>query len=58
MLGGPVIPLIGSQAGNDSPGVAGTQLVLELERDVKAPGEQVPHGVGGDGGISQVVGPS
>ena len=37
--------------------MAGSQLVLEVERDVKAPGEQVPHGVGGDGGIAPVVGP-
>ena len=45
------------RAGRDSPGVAGTKVVLEEELDVKAPGEQAPHGVGGDGRIAPAVGP-
>ena len=57
MLGRPVVALVGTQAGKDSPGVAGSQLVLEVERYVEAAGEQMPNGVGSDGGIAPVVGP-
>ena len=56
-LGGPVIARVGFQAGQDSPGVTGAKLVLEVERDLKALGGHLPHGVRGDGRLSPVVGP-
>ena len=37
--------------------MAGSQFVLKVERHVEAPGDKVPHGVWGDGGIVPVVGP-
>ena len=52
----PVVALIGVQAGDDSPGVTGTKLVLNVERYLKALSGHLPHGVGGDGGIAPVVG--
>ena len=52
----PVVALIGVQAGDDSPGVTGTKLVLKVERYLKALSGHLPHGVGGDGGIAPVVG--
>ena len=57
MLVGPVVALIGVQAGNDSLGMPGAKLVLEVERYPKALGGQLPHGVGCDGRLSPVVGP-
>ena len=57
MLGCPVVVLVWTQAGYDSPGVTGSQLVLEVERYLKALGSHLPHGVGGDGRIPPVVGP-
>ena len=57
MLRGPVVALIGSQAGEDSPRVTGSQLVFEVEGHVEASGHQVPHCVGSDGRVAPVVGP-
>ena len=36
--------------------MTGTQLMLKIERHVKAAGKQMPHGVGGDGRLPPVVG--
>ena len=57
MLGRPVVALIGVQAGKDSPGMPGAQLVLEVERYPKAICGHLSNGVGSDGGIAPVVGP-
>ena len=52
-----VVALIGVQAGNDSLGMPGAELVLEVERYPKAISDHFPHGVRCDGGIAPVVGP-
>ena len=53
-LGGPVVTHVGAQAGQDSPGVTGTQLLLEVERYLEAPCGHLSHGVWGDGRLAPV----
>ncbi len=56
--GGPVVAHVGTQAGQDSFGVTGAQLVLDVEWYLKAFRDHLPHGVWGDGRLTPVVGPA